>query len=183
MVALGLIAVLGSGGLTLHWRLAQQALEREGNLAMIERLRRNQPADAGIGPTGSEVEGSSTGTAVEPTAAGSAPGNQLAITTMPNTATTLEPITIPLPVSSDVMADAAPADQSAAVAHQPMLVGVVQGGSGNGSAIFKVGDLSLSTVPGELIGNSGWTLLSVSASGAVIERAGATQSLSIGGAF
>ena len=42
MVGLGLIAVLGISGLTLHWRLTQQALEREGNLALVERLRRNQ---------------------------------------------------------------------------------------------------------------------------------------------
>ena len=64
-----------------------------------------------------------------------------------------------------------------------MLVGVVHSDNGGGSAIFQLGDLSLSAFPGDLIGNSGWTLRSVSASGAVIERAGATQSLSVGGAF
>ena len=35
LAALGLLAVLGSSALTLHWRLTQQALEREGNLALI----------------------------------------------------------------------------------------------------------------------------------------------------
>ena len=69
------------------------------------------------------------------------------------------------------------------MAPQPLLVGVVNSGDSGGSAIFQLGDLSLSAIPGELIGNSGWTLRSVSASGAVIERAGATQSLSVGGAF
>ena len=69
------------------------------------------------------------------------------------------------------------------MAPQPLLVGVVNSGNSGGSAIFQLGDLSLSAVPGEIIGNSGWTLRSISASGAVIERAGATQSLSVGGAF
>ena len=43
LVALGVIGVLGSGALALHWNLTQQALERERNLALIERLRSNRP--------------------------------------------------------------------------------------------------------------------------------------------
>ena len=185
LLGLGLIAVLGSGGLTLHWRLSQQALEREGNLALIERLRRNQEAETGTAQSNRTVQPRSDAAATsstKSTAAEPSPENELEITTLPNSSTTLEPITIPLPRSEDSIS-APLADQPSAMAPQPLLVGVVNSGDSGGSAIFQLGDLSLSAIPGELIGNSGWTLRSVSASGAVIERAGATQSLSVGGAF
>ena len=65
---------------------------------------------------------------------------------------------------------------------QPALVGVVHAEVG-GSAIFQLDNQSLSATPGESIGNSGWSLLSLSSTGAVIERNGERQSLSIGGAF
>ena len=185
MVGLGLIAVLGISGLTLHWRLTQQALEREGNLALIERLRRNQAAETGKARSNRTAQSTSDKAATPSTernAEEPSPGNELEIATLPNSSTTLEPITIPLPSSEDNIA-APLADQSSAMAPQPLLVGVVNSGNSGGSAIFQLGDLSLSAVPGEIIGNSGWTLRSISASGAVIERAGATQSLSVGGAF
>ena len=65
---------------------------------------------------------------------------------------------------------------------QPALVGVVHAEVG-GSAIFQLDSQSLSAAPGENIGNSGWSVLSISSKGAVIERNGERQSLSIGGAF
>ena len=83
----------------------------------------------------------------------------------------LEPLTLPL------SAAIAPAPLS-----QPALVGVVHAEVG-GSAIFQIDNQSLSATPGESIGNSGWSLLSLSSTGAVIERNGQRQSLSIGGAF
>ena len=174
LAALGLIAVLGSSGLALHWRLSQQALEREGNLALIERLRNNQNKPAPITTSQTATETSSEAT---PTA------DELEIAALPNASSTqLDPITVPLP-TAEVTSTTSIAGQAPTVAPQPLLVGVVQAGNGDGSAIFQLGDLSLSTVPGEAIGNSGWTLQSVSANGAVIERSGATQSLSVGGAF
>ena len=184
MVGLGLIAVLGISGLTLQWKLTQQALERESNLALVERLRRNQATETGKAQSNHAAQAVSD-TAVASSEAAteeSVPGNELEISILPNASTTLDPITIPLP-SSEVSIDAPLADQPSAMAPQPLLVGVVNGGNSDGSAIFQLGDLSLSAVPGEMIGNSGWTLRSISASGAVIERAGATQSLSVGGAF
>ena len=182
LAGLGLIAMLGSSGLALHWRLTQQALEREGNLALIERLRNNQlvqsknnqskPAPTTTSETAREALTEATSTA-----------NELEITKLPNTsAKQLDPITVPLPTAEATSASSI-ADQAPAVTPQPLLVGVVHAGNGDGSAIFQLGDLSLSTVPGESIGNSGWTLQSVSANGAVIERSGARQSLSVGGAF
>ena len=174
LAALGLVAVLGSSGLALHWRLSQQALEREGNLALIERLRNNQNKPAPITTSQTATETSSEAT---PTA------DELEIAALPNASSTqLDPITVPLP-TAEVTSTTSIAGQAPAVAPQPLLVGVVHAGNGDGSAIFQLGDLSLSTVPGEAIGNSGWTLQSVSANGAVIERSGATQSLSVGGAF
>jgi hypothetical protein len=65
---------------------------------------------------------------------------------------------------------------------QPALVGVVHAEVG-GSAIFQLDNQSLSATPGESIGNSGWSLLSISSTGAVIERNGNRQSLSVGGSF
>ena len=174
LAALGLVAVLGSSGLALHWRLSQQALERESNLALIERLRNNQNKPAPITTSQTATETSSEAT---PTA------DELEIAALPNASSTqLDPITVPLP-TAEVTSTTSIAGQAPAVAPQPLLVGVVHAGNGDGSAIFQLGDLSLSTVPGEAIGNSGWTLQSVSANGAVIERSGATQTLSVGGAF
>ena len=182
LAALGLIAVLGSSGLALHWRLSQQALEREGNLALIERLRNNQLVQprnnqSKLAPT------TTSQTATEPLTEATSAADELEITALPNPAATkLDPITVPLP-TADFSSTASIADQAPSIAPQPLLVGVVHAGNGDGSAIFQLGGLSLSTVPGESIGNSGWTLQSVSANGAVIKRSGATQSLSVGGAF
>ena len=45
LAAVGVVAVLGSAGLTLHWRQSQQVLERDRNLALLEQLQR-QPSPA-----------------------------------------------------------------------------------------------------------------------------------------
>ena len=182
LAALGLIALLGSSGLALHWRLSQQALEREGNLALIERLRNNQLVQR-TNNQNKPAPTTTSQTATEPSSQATSTANELEISALPNaSATQLDPITVPLP-TAEVTSTTSIAGQAPAVAPQPLLVGVVHAGNGDGSAIFQLGDLSLSSVPGEAIGNSGWTLQSVSANGAVIERSGATQSLSVGGAF
>ena len=99
------------------------------------------------------------------------PAEPEVVTTLPS----LEPLTLPL--SAAIAPVPAPAPMS-----QPALVGVVHAEVG-GSAIFQLDNQSLSATPGESIGNSGWSLLSLSSTGAVIERNGERQSLSIGGAF
>ena len=182
LAALGLIAVLGSSGLALHWGLSQQALEREGNFALIERLRNNQLAQR-TNNQNKPAPTTTSQTATEPSSEATSAADELKITALPNASgTQLDPITVPLP-TAEVTSTASITDQAPAIAAQPLLVGVVHAGNGDGSAIFQLGGLSLSTVPGESIGNSGWTLQSVNANGAVIERSGATQSLSVGGAF
>lgn len=185
LAAVGVMAVLGSAGLTLHWRQSQQALERDSTLALIERLQR-QPStttDASTGsgssqPSGEELsEASSSDAASGP----ELPQNGLTITPLPSAPPAqLEPITLPIPaaaIAPPVTTEPAP------IAAEPLLVGVVHSGNGGGSAIFQLGDLSVSSFPGEPIGNSGWTLRSVSANGAVMEREGVQRSLSVGGAF
>ena len=182
LAALGLIALLGSSGLALQWRLSQQTLEREGNLALIERLRNNQLVQ-NKNNQGKPAPITTSQTATEPLSEATSSADPLEITALPNaSATQLAPITVPLP-KAEITSATSIADQARSIAPQPLLVGVVHAGNGDGSAIFQLGELSLSTVPGEAIGNSGWTLQSVSANGAVIERSGATQSLSVGGAF
>ena len=151
--------MLGTLTLGLQWWNAQQALQKERNLALIEKLRQRaletKPADA----TTAVQE------AQEPIQA-------------PSTIQQLEPVTIPIrsqsPPEAAALAPATP---------EPLLVGVVHSGGGQGSAIFQLGDQSLSAAPGESIGNSGWSLRSVTANGAVIERGGSLRSLSVGGAF
>lgn len=183
LAAVGVVAVLGSAGLTLHWRQSQQALERDRNLALLEQLQR-QPSPATDATTvasppndGELSEGSSSDAAPDPELAQSG----LTITPLPSAPPAqLEPITLPIPAA----AIAPPvATEPVPIAAEPLLVGVVHSGNGGGSAIFQLGDLSVSSFPGEPIGNSGWTLRSVSANGAVMEREGAQRSLSVGGAF
>ena len=159
LLVLTLMGVLGTLTLGLQWWNAQQALQKERNLALIEKLRQRaletKPADA----TTAVQE------AQEPIQA-------------PSTIQQLEPVTIPIrsqsPPEAAALVPATP---------EPLLVGVVHSGGGQGSAIFQLGDQSLSAAPGESIGNSGWSLRSVTANGAVIERGGSLRSLSVGGAF
>lgn len=65
----------------------------------------------------------------------------------------------------------------------PQLTGVVQGPGGTSSAIFQLSQSSLSVGLGDGIGNSGWTLESISETGAVIHRNGERRNLSVGGVF
>ena len=94
----------------------------------------------------------------------------------------LEPLTVPIqqpltvePLSSEQgLAPMEPA---------PQLTGVVKGPGGSSSAIFQLGQGSVSAGIGEAIGNSGWVLTDVTDSGAVISRNGQSQTLSVGGLF
>ena len=65
----------------------------------------------------------------------------------------------------------------------PQLTGVVKGPGGSSSAIFQLGQGSVSAGIGEAIGSSGWVLSEVTESGAAISRNGQRQTLSVGGLF
>ena len=146
LIGMTLGALLCSAWLARNWQLSEQALYRERNLALTEKLKARATPSPSASPKPAEPE---------------------AVASLPS----LEPLTLPL------SAAIAPAPLS-----QPALVGVVHAEVG-GSAIFQIDNQSLSATPGESIGNSGWSLLSLSSTGAVIERNGQRQSLSIGGAF
>ena len=146
LIGMTLGALLCSAWLARSWQLSEQALYRERNLALTEKLKARATPSPSASPKPAEPE---------------------TVASLPS----LEPLTLPL------SAAIAPAPLS-----QPALVGVVHAEVG-GSAIFQIDNQSLSATPGESIGNSGWSLLSLSSTGAVIERNGKRQSLSIGGAF
>ena len=87
----------------------------------------------------------------------------------------LEPLTLPI--------QQPPIQQPLTVAPIPQLTGVVKGPGGSSSAIFQLGQGSVSSGIGEAIGSSGWVLTDVTDSGAVISRNGQRQTLSVGGLF
>ncbi|MDC0320078.1 DNA polymerase III subunit beta [Synechococcus sp. AH-551-G03] len=154
LIGVTLGALLCSAWLARSWQLSEQALYRERNLALTEKLKARAIPSPSAPPKATESE-------AEPET----------VATLPS----LETLTLPL--SAAIAPVPAPAPMS-----QPALVGVVHAEVG-GSAIFQLDNQSLSATPGESIGNSGWSLLSLSSTGAVIERNGERQSLSIGGSF
>ncbi|MDB4338200.1 DNA polymerase III subunit beta [Synechococcus sp. AH-603-L18] len=169
LVGVTLGALLCSAWLARSWQLSEQALYRERNLALTEKLKARAIPSPSAPPKATEPE-------AEPETVATLPS--LEPLTLPLSAA-IAPITVPSGASpsSSEAGPAAPAPMS-----QPALVGVVHAEVG-GSAIFQLDNQSLSATPGENIGNSGWSLLSLSSTGAVIERNGERQSLSIGGAF
>ena len=86
------------------------------------------------------------------------------------TALSTQPLTVPI-------------QQPLTVAPIPQLTGVVKGPGGSSSAIFQLGQGSVSAGIGEAIGSSGWVLSEVTDSGAVISHNGQRQTLSVGGLF
>ena len=161
-----------------NWQRSLQALNRERDLQMIERLRHlpvNTPAN----------QASKADTA--PAAANAAIANAANADGVPTIASAeLQPLTIPLAGTLPIPNAIPSPEEDAALLMapaEPLLVGVVHAGGGQGSAIFQLDQLSLSASPGEAIGNSGWQLRSVQTNGAVIERDGDVRNLSVGGAF
>ena len=94
----------------------------------------------------------------------------------------LEPLTVP--IQQPLTVEPLGSDQALApMEPAPQLTGVVKGPGGSSSAIFQLGQGSVSAGIGEAIGNSGWVLTDVTDSGAVISRNGQSQTLSVGGLF
>ena len=165
LIGVTLGALLCSAWLARSWQLSEQALYRERNLALTEKLKARATSSPSVPPKPAEPEAVAILPSLEPL-------------TLPLSAA-IAPITAPSG-ASPTSSEAGPA--APAAISQPALVGVVHAEVG-GSAIFQLANQSLSATPGESIGNSGWSLLSLSSTGAVIERNGERQSLSIGGAF
>jgi hypothetical protein len=93
----------------------------------------------------------------------------------------LEPLTVPIQKPLTVQ----PLGSNQALAPReptPQLTGVVKGPGGS-SAIFQLGQGSVSAGIGETIGSSGWVLIDVTDSSAVISHNNRIQTLSVGGVF
>ena len=155
------IAVAGvicSAWLVSSLQRSRLELERKQNAALIEQLREQVAAQ--------ESRAEETATPEEAS---------LAIQS-------LEPLTVPIQQPLTVE----PLDSDQALAPMgpiPQLTGVVKGPGGSSSAIFQLGQGSVSAGIGEAIGSSGWVLSAVTDSGAVISRNGQRQTLSVGGLF
>ena len=160
------IAVAGvicSAWLVSSLQRSRLELERKQNAALIEQLREQVAAR--------ESREEETATPEEAS---------LAIQS-------LEPLTLPIqqpPIQQPLTVEPLGSDQALApMGPIPQLTGVVKGPGDSSSAIFQLGQGSVSAGIGEAIGSSGWVLSEVTDSGAVISRNGQRQTLSVGGLF
>ena len=153
------IAVAGlmrRGWLLFDLQRSARTLERERNVALVERLRATEKA---IPPAPKPA----TVGRLEPLTLPiqSLPMPPVAVAPSGITATEGAPIGLPL----------------------PLLTGVMQSPGGLSSAIFQLNNTSVSAAIGESLGSSGWTLESVGESSAVIRNNGQMRTLSVGGVF
>ena len=160
------IAVAGvicSAWLVSSLQRSRLELERKQNATLIEELREQVTAQ--------ESRAEETATPEEAA---------LAIQS-------LEPLTVPIqqpPIQQPLTVEPLGSDQSLEpMGPIPQLTGVVKGPGDSSSAIFQLGQGSVSAGIGEAIGSSGWVLSEVTDSGAVISRNGQRQTLSVGGLF
>jgi len=154
------IAVAGaicSAWLVSNLQRSRLELERQQNAALIEQLREQVAAQ----DTRTEQQ-------LSPEEASMA-------------LQSLEPLTVPIQKPLTVQ----PLGSNQALTPRettPQLTGVVKGPGGS-SAIFQLGQGSVSAGIGETIGGSGWVLIDVTDSGAVISHNNRIQTLSVGGLF
>ena len=157
MSGVALAGVICSAWLVSSLQRSRLELERQQNIALIERLREQL--------------------AVQESRSEETPAEEAPVAIQ-----SLEPLT--LPIQPPLAADPETSDPaSEPMELMPRLTGVVQGPDGNSSAIFGLGQSSVSAGIGDAIGSSGWVLTAVTDSGAVITRNGQSQTLSVGGLF
>ena len=156
LTGIAVAGLLSSGWLLFDLQRSARTLERERNVALVERLRATEKA---IAPTPEPA----TVDRLEPLTLPiqSLPMPPVAVAPSGITATEAAPIGLPLPV----------------------LTGVLQSPGGRSSAIFQLNNASVSAAIGESLGSSGWTLESVGESSAVIRNNGQVRTLSVGGVF
>ena len=156
--SIAVTGVICSAWLVSSLQRSRLELERKQNAALIEQLREQVAAQASRAEETATPEEAS-----------------LAIQS-------LEPLT--LPIQQPLTVEPLGSDQALApMGAIPQLTGVVKGPGGSSSAIFQLGQGSVSAGIGEAIGSSGWVLSEVTDSGAVISRNGQRQTLSVGGLF
>ena len=156
LTGIAVAGLLSSGWLLFDLQRSARTLERERNVALVERLRATEKA---IAPTPEPATVDRLKPLTLPIQ--SLPMPPVAVAPSGITATEGAPIGLPLPV----------------------LTGVLQSPGGRSSAIFQLNNASVSAAIGESLGSSGWTLESVGESSAVIRNNGQVRTLSVGGVF
>ncbi len=150
--------VIGSAWLVSSLQRSRLQLERQQSAALIEQLREQVAAQESRAQDTAAPEDAS-----------------IAIQS-------LEPLTVP--IQQPLTVEPLGSDQALSpMPPVPQLTGVVKGPGGSSSAIFQLGQGSVSAGIGEELGSSGWVLTDVTDSGAVISRNGQSQTLSVGGLF
>lgn len=180
IVVLSSLAVAGavsSGWLINNLQQSRSLLDQERSVMLIERLRTQNAANQ---PLPSTQPTPPQPTTPQPSATNAAP--TAPPPPEPQWMQSLEPLQLPIrqlphPEAAIAMA---PAPVTTPI---PDLTGVVQGPAGSSSAIFQIGPNSMSAGVGDAIGSSGWTLESVSETGAVISQNGQKRNLTVGGVF
>ncbi|WP_398327841.1 hypothetical protein [Vulcanococcus sp.] len=178
---LACMGLLGGLGLWHGWSEARNDLRQERNLRLLEGIRNLESA-----PT--LTEGAS------PTPAGDRlpppPPNEPWIEDLGRleggSPTAVAPLQVPLTGTLQAPAPAATASAPAPASSGgagPELLGVVQIPGKPGSAIFQLGGSSTNALVGDMIGGSGWKLVSTSGDSAVIERGGTSRRVSISSGF
>ena len=190
LTGIAVASVVSCGWLIGNWQISQSQLEQERNLLLVERLRQNitqakEPMASAEQPQQATLSDLPPPTRDQPSA--QQPSTQQPSAQQPD-AISLAPLTLPirqspLPTQQPDFAPSLTTPGPGQIDDEPQLTGVVQGPGGSSSAIFQVGQGSLSAGIGEPIGNSGWTLDAINDTGAVIRRNGERRNLSVGGVF
>ncbi|MEN9859922.1 MAG: hypothetical protein RLZZ515_404 [Cyanobacteriota bacterium] len=180
--ALAGFGLLGGVGLWHGWSEARNDLRQERNLRLLEGIRSLEAA-----PEGSQATAPNPSTDGLPPPPPNEPWIEELGQLEGGASTGVAPLQVPL--NGTLQTPAPPATPSSAPAVSagasatPELLGVVQIPGKPGSAIFQLGGSSTNAVVGEMIGGSGWKLVSTSGDSAVIERGGASRRVSISSGF
>jgi hypothetical protein len=174
-------ALLGGMGLWHGWSEARNDLRQERNLRLLEGIRNLEST-----PTITDAAAPNPAGDGLPPPPPSEPWIEELGQLEGGSPTAVAPLQVPL--NGTLQAPAPPATASAAApasaaAATPELLGVVQIPGKPGSAIFQLGGSSTNALVGEMIGGSGWKLVSTSGDSAVIERGGASRRVSISSGF
>jgi hypothetical protein len=179
--ALAGCGLLGGLGLWHGWSEARNDLRQERNLRLLEGIRSLESAPAATEAAAPDAK--SDGLPPPPP---SEPWIEELGQLESSTPAGAPPLQVPL--NGTLQATVPPATASAPAAASssagtPELLGVVQIPGKPGSAIFQLGGSSTNALVGEMIGSSGWKLVSTSGDSAVIERGGTSRRVSISSGF